>query len=1001
MRSIAITAWLLQARLPGNAGGTKTSKQGWRGLFRRSPAVLMLFLVCSSALLAQTSGSITGKVSDGADGSPLWGVNVSIKGTSLGASTNDEGRFKISGVPPGTYTLMMSYLGYTKEEREVRVERNAVATVDVRLTQSAIIGREFVVTAQLKGQQAAINQQLTSNSIVNILSQERIRELPDQNAAEAISRLPGISVQRDGGEAQKVVIRGLAPKFSNITINGEKIPSTDLEDRSVDLSSVSSDMLAGIEVFKSPTADKDGDAIGGTVNFAMKKASGERALDAKFQGGNNSLEKDYGDYKGSLNVSQRFFSEALGVVLTGNIQRANRASDAQEEAYSLSSEPSPGSPVPYKIDDMRLVDRKEIRKRYGASLALDFDLGTSNSFLLTGFWSKTDRDDTRRRQRFNVQESREEYDLLDHLIGTQLFTVGLDGTHNVSLPFVGILDLSWHVAASQSDQRNPFELYTRFFQQGLGGGLIANEGPERVPTSVTSDMSNTWLKEMTYSSERVIDKNKTVQFDAKSTYSLGDVLSGSLKFGGKLSLKSRDRNRTQIISNTVIEQDLGPAIFNNPNSFYRSFPLTSDVNHKVLMSGFLSPDDQIGEFLNGKYSGWPTLSGQAIHAFWDNMRYWVSPRGVALYDNTMTVIGDQQASDASYTAKENILAGYVMTEINIGRDIMLLPGIRYEQTKNNYKTMFGRTGSTTDDTPSIVAVQDSTGDRTYGVLLPMVQTRVTLFEGMSLRGSVAKTISRPNFFDLVPYEMVTRSGSPKTIVKGNPSLLHTAALNYDLYLSLFNRYGLFSIGGFYKTLDNVSYIRTSYIRSGTYTGFQLTQPVNADDPSKVYGGEIEVQANLTLLPSPFDGIIIAGNLSIMKSRTLYPRFQVTNQVIPKPPFLVVSVLDTVREAPMPGQADKMGNLTLGYERGGFSGRLSLVFQGKSLAVVGTRAETDGYTDAYYRWDLAMQQKVLLGTSVFLNINNITAAAEKSSNQRYLTAEQYYGWGAELGVRYKF
>jgi outer membrane receptor protein involved in Fe transport len=139
----------------------------------------------------------------------------------------------------------------------------------------------------------------------------------------------------------------------------------------------------------------------------------------------------------------------------------------------------------------------------------------------------------------------------------------------------------------------------------------------------------------------------------------------------------------------------------------------------------------------------------------------------------------------------------------------------------------------------------------------------------------------------------------------------------------------------------------------------------------------------------------------MKSKTLYPRFQVTNQVITKPPFLIVSVVDTVREAPMPGQADKMGNLTLGYERGGFSGRLSLVFQGRSLAIVGTRAETDGYTDAYYRWDLAVQQKVLHGISLFFNVNNITAAADQSSNQRFLTAEQYYGWGAELGVRYRF
>ena len=969
-------------------------------LAQRFLACLILIGVYSAMMVAQTSGIIAGKVNDSADGTPLWGVNVTIKGTSLGASTNDEGRYKISNVPPGTFTLVFSYLGYEKTEREIKVDRGSTSGIDVTLKQSVIIGQEVVITAQLKGQQAAINQQLASNSIVNVVSQERIRELPDQNAAEAISRLPGISVQRDGGEAQKIVIRGLAPKFSNITINGDKVPSTDLEDRSVDLSSVSSDMLAGIEVYKSPTADKDGDAIGGTINFAMKKAPDEPSMDAKFQGGNNSLENYYGNYKGSINLTNRAFNDALGLVLTGNIQQANRGSDAQEESYSLSSEPAPGSPIPYKIDDMRLVDRKEIRKRYGASFALDYAPSTTQSFFLTGFWSKTDRDEQRRRRRFNVQESREEYDYMDHLIGTQLFTLGLNGAHNLMIPVLGVLDLDWKISATQSDQRNPSELYTRFFQPGLPG-VIADQGPEAVPPSVTSDMSNTWLKEMTYASERVIDKNQTLQFSGKSSFSWGNSVSGYLKVGGKASLKSRERTRTQITSNTVIETDLGVAIYNNPAVFYRTFPLTSDVNHKVLMSGFLSPDDQIGEFLNGKYSSWPTLSGPLIHEIWDNLRYYVTPRGVALYDNTMTISGDQFAANSSYSAKENIYAGYAMTEINIGSGMMILPGIRYERTVNNYKTLFGATATNADDTPNIVSVKDSTGESTTMQWLPMVQMRVDVVEGINVRGSFAKTLSRPNYFDLVPYEMINRAGSPKTIQKGNPSLLTTVAWNYDLFLSFFNRYGLFSVGGFYKTLDNVSYVRTSYVRSGTYNGFQLIQPVNAADPSTVYGGELEVQANLTLLPKPFDGLIISGNIAVMKSKTLYPRFQVTNQIIPKPPFLVISVVDTIREAPMPGQADKMGNLTLGYERGGFSGRLSFVFQGKSLAVVGSRAETDGYTDAYYRWDAAVQQKLTSNISLFANINNLTAVADKSSNQRYLTSEQFYGWGAEFGIRYKF
>ncbi len=957
-------------------------------------------LFCASAL-AEGSGIVAGQVTDAADGSPLWGANVLVVGTSIGTVTDDAGKFRILEVQPGVRRLAIRYLGYETVEKEVTVSDGQAVEINVALRSSLLEQKEVVVTGQLKGQQAAINQQLSSNSIVNVVSQDRIRELPDQNAAEAISRLPGISVQRDGGEASKVVVRGLSPKYTNITINGEKIPSTDLEDRSVDLSSISSDMLVGIEVYKSPTADKDGDAVGGTVNFAMKKAPDEPSLDMRFEGGNNSLEKTYGDYKGSLNVSNRYLDDALGVVLTGSVQRANRSSDSQQEDYSLAYEPVAGSAIPFQIDDMRLVDRKEIRDRYGASMAMDYDLGLNNSLSLTGFWSKTARDETRRRQRFNVQESRAEYDYLDHNIATQLLSLGLSGDHTVSLPVVGSLDLNWRAAGSMSDQNNPFEMYGRFFQMGLPG-VVATQGPEGVPASVMLDPANTWLKMVQFNSERVVDRSYTLQLDAKRDYSFGSDVSGYLKFGGKYAGKKRERDRSQVIAGTAIETMLGRDIYSNPSAFYRSFDLTDDVAHKVLMSSFLASQDDIGEFLQGRYQTWPTLDGQSLHAFWDHLRYYRTSNNLALFDNAQSATDDQSAADDSYRAGEDILAGYAMTEINLGRSIMILPGIRYERTRNDYKTIMGITGTGTqdDDTPNIVAVQDSSGEAVHANWLPMIQARVMLAEGLSLRASAAKTMSRPNYFDLVPHQTVSYTGSPKTIDKGNPSLKYTEALNYDLYLSLFNRYGLFSVGGFYKKLDDVSYLRTSYILSGIYKGFQLTQPVNAADPSYVYGGEVEVQANLTLLPEPFDGILVAGNISIMKSRTLYPRFLVTNRAISTPPFVAVSVLDTVREAPMPGQADMMGNLTVGYQRGGFSGRISLVFQGKSLAIVGTREETDGYTDAYYRWDLAMQQKLFAGISLYLNINNLTAAPDRSSNARFITSEQYYGWSAQVGIRYK-
>ena len=118
------------------------------------------------------------------------------------------------------------------------------------------------MTAQAKGQMDAINRQLNARSIVNIISSDRIQELPDANAAESVARVPGVSIKREGGEGNKVVIRGLSPKYNAITVEGTRLPSTDPDDRSTDLSKISQYVLDGIEVTNAGTPDQDADVLG-------------------------------------------------------------------------------------------------------------------------------------------------------------------------------------------------------------------------------------------------------------------------------------------------------------------------------------------------------------------------------------------------------------------------------------------------------------------------------------------------------------------------------------------------------------------------------------------------------------------------------------------------------------------------------------------------------------------------------------------------------------------
>jgi Outer membrane receptor for ferrienterochelin and colicins len=203
----------------------------------------------------------------------LIGANIYVSGTSIGSSSNEEGRYAILKLSPGNYKLKISYIGYESQERDITIAANERITQDFELVYATIEGEVVEVTAQAKGQIEAINKQLKSKSIKNIVSSDRIQELPDANAAETVSRIPGVSIRREGGEGNKVVIRGLSPKYNKVTVNGTNLASTDPDNRSTDLSMISQYMLEGIEVTKAGTPDQEGDVLGGTVNFILKKAT--------------------------------------------------------------------------------------------------------------------------------------------------------------------------------------------------------------------------------------------------------------------------------------------------------------------------------------------------------------------------------------------------------------------------------------------------------------------------------------------------------------------------------------------------------------------------------------------------------------------------------------------------------------------------------------------------------------------------------------------------------
>jgi len=280
------------------------------------------------SVLAQGAGSVSGTVTDAVSGAPLVGADIALDGTSLLAATDRAGSFRLAAVPAGQYSLLVTYLGHKTERADVTVTSGQTLVVEVKLA-PANFSESVSVTAEpiAEGQARALNQQRTAPNIVNVVSADQIGAFPDPNAAEAASRIPGISITRDQGEGRYVLIRGTEPRLNSMLIDGERIPAPEGDVRQIQLDAVPADQLQSIEVTKALTPDMDADAIGGAVNLVTKQAVGRPTLLFSASGGYNALQESGDQRLFTATAGRRFEAGRFGLLAGFSSSALHRGSD--------------------------------------------------------------------------------------------------------------------------------------------------------------------------------------------------------------------------------------------------------------------------------------------------------------------------------------------------------------------------------------------------------------------------------------------------------------------------------------------------------------------------------------------------------------------------------------------------------------------------------------------------------------------------------------------------
>jgi hypothetical protein len=251
---------------------------------RQSYSLLVVFLALLAPALRAQMAEIEGRVTD-RDEIPLIGASVRVVGSVIGASTDVEGHFTLE-VPPGRIRLLVSYIGYENFDTTLTVSPTDRAfTVDVEMSEDfmeagevIVYGRRSTGQAQaLRVQQSALNQQ-------TIIHSELFNKYPDITLAETVQRMPGVTITRNRGQGELVQVRGLPEQYTAISLNGQRLPAVQPEaDRAGSLDIIQSNLVDEVRVIKARTAELDADAIGGTVDFRIRKP--ERQFEVLAQGG--------------------------------------------------------------------------------------------------------------------------------------------------------------------------------------------------------------------------------------------------------------------------------------------------------------------------------------------------------------------------------------------------------------------------------------------------------------------------------------------------------------------------------------------------------------------------------------------------------------------------------------------------------------------------------------------------------------------------------------------
>jgi TonB-dependent receptor len=819
---------------------------------------IFIMIMFGSVAYSQTTGEITGQIIDKETGEPLRRATVMVVGTKLGGFSDVKGDFKIKNVPTGTVSLKISFVGYTPRELGP-IEVKAGATNNVG---RVILGLEKKLTEEIfvdarrinDNESAILAVRKNAAQVSDGISQQEMSRLPDSDAGQSLKRVSGVTLV----DNKFVYVRGVSERYSNTTLNGASLSSTEPDKKAFAFDMFPSEFLQNVNIAKSFTPDLPGNFAGGLVQLNTVDFPDKRAFKVSYSNSFNSNTTLKGDkFIQTTGGSTDWLGMDDGTrALPASVPSTRREFDALRNA-ALDNSDQTGARQKYEsmIKSFNNNTWQQSPSTVGAMNNSSIGINYSDIFSLGGnefgFLSSLSWG-----QNYNINYIERNAFMAD---GSTLFRS--NGTQSVrSANLGGLVNMAYKLGSSSSiSLRN---VYSRSADEESG----AVHGQDSAyQTNDYLNYSTRYVEKELYSTQlggehslsfanMLIEWNTGYSFANRSEPDFRKI-----RYDRKLADLEYDPNTPYYALISQTEQGDGGRVGRfysdmNDNTYSGkidfTLPITNSIKFKFgTMSEFKDRDFAARSLtiIQPPTNSYLAPDIELLMSDYQNPQLLFADENFRVEDGLR--IGEETKLSDKYKAGEELIAGYMMVDVPFefgSESLRFIGGVRYEDSRQLM------------DTYDINDVLVNT-DNHFGDFLPSINLMWKINEKSNLRTSATQTLSRPSLRELAPFAFYDFINS--ILVFGNPNLQRALIQNYEVRYEIFPNAGeVISVSTFYKKFENAIEETIQPIQSELGKSF-----ANAQGDAHNYGIELEFRKGLGIISSALRNFALNVNAAYINS----------------------------------------------------------------------------------------------------------------------------------------